>query len=222
MITVIGGIKGGSGKSTIATNLAVMLAAAGRDVLLVDADDQETATDFTNLRNDARPNGAGYTCVGLTGKAILTEVKRLAPKYQDVVIDTGGRDTTSQRAALAIADVYVVPFVPRSFDVWTLDKVETLVDEARVVNPELRALTFINRGETQGSENNEATELLSSREVLEFVPVTIGTRKAFGHAASAGLSVAELKVQDLKAISEMKALIGCLQDIQKTSSLKTA
>ena len=67
MITVVGGTKGGSGKSTVATNLAIMLAAAGRDVLLVDADDQETSTDFTNLRESTRPGGAGYTCIALTG-----------------------------------------------------------------------------------------------------------------------------------------------------------
>ena len=46
MIYMIGGIKGGSGKTTVATNLTVWLSSQGRDVLLVDADDQETATDF--------------------------------------------------------------------------------------------------------------------------------------------------------------------------------
>ena len=143
MITVVGGTKGGSGKSTVATNLTVMLAAAGRDVLLVDADDQETSTDFTAMRNETRPGGAGYTCVAVTGRNVLTEVKRLADKYQEVVIDTGGRDTASQRAALAICDTYLVPFAPRSFDVWTLDKVAELIEEARSINPDLRALAFI-------------------------------------------------------------------------------
>ncbi len=47
MIIVIGGIKGGSGKTTVATNLAVMRSGKGNDVLLIDADDQETSTDFT-------------------------------------------------------------------------------------------------------------------------------------------------------------------------------
>jgi chromosome partitioning protein len=45
MIYTIGGIKGGCGKTTIATNLTILMAAEGRDVLLVDADDQETVTD---------------------------------------------------------------------------------------------------------------------------------------------------------------------------------
>ena len=158
MITVVGGTKGGSGKSTVATNLTVMLAAAGRDVLLVDADDQETSTDFTAMRNETRPGGAGYTCVAVTGRNVLTEVKRLADKYQEVVIDTGGRDTASQRAALAICDTYLVPFAPRSFDVWTLDKVADLIEEARSINPDLRALAFINRADAQGKDNAEAAE----------------------------------------------------------------
>ena len=54
MIIVVGGIKGGSGKTTVATHLAILRAQAGHDVLLIDADDQETATDFTILRNARR------------------------------------------------------------------------------------------------------------------------------------------------------------------------
>ena len=100
MIITVGGIKGGSGKTTIATNLTVQRAAEGRDVLLVDADDQETASDFTMLRNDKLETGAGFTSIKLTGPAVRTEVRRLADKYDDIIIDTGGRDTTSQRAAL--------------------------------------------------------------------------------------------------------------------------
>ena len=61
MIVVVGGIKGGSGKTTVATHLAILCAQAGHEVLLIDADDQETATDFTILRNARRAGGAGYT-----------------------------------------------------------------------------------------------------------------------------------------------------------------
>ena len=59
MIVVAGGIKSGSGKTTVATNLAIIRAAQGRDVLLIDADDQETSTDFTALRNERLSDGAG-------------------------------------------------------------------------------------------------------------------------------------------------------------------
>jgi chromosome partitioning protein len=222
MITVVGGTKGGSGKSTIATNLAVMLATSGRDVLLVDADDQETSMDFTNLRNESRTGGAGYTCVALTGRAVFTEVKRMAPKYQEVIIDTGGRDTESQRAALMVCQAYLVPFAPRSFDVWTLDKVAQLVEEARAYNTDLKAFAFINRAETRGNENAEAAELIRSKPALEYIPVSLGSRKAYAHAAAAGLAVAELRPQDPKATDEIGMLFEYLYDIQKISKLKTA
>ena len=67
-IIVVGGIKGGGGKTTVATNLAISLVVAGFNVLLIDADDQETATDFTALRNERTENKAGYTAIQLRGQ----------------------------------------------------------------------------------------------------------------------------------------------------------
>jgi chromosome partitioning protein len=163
MIVVCGGIKGGSGKTTVAINLAVIRTLAGHDVLLVDADDQETATDFTRQRNERTGDQAGYTSTQLHEDAVRTEVRRFRDKYDDIVIDTGGRDTTSQRAALTVADVLLVPFIPRSFDVWTLEKVEKLVGLIQTVNPELRAYLFLNRADASGADNAEASELLRDR-----------------------------------------------------------
>src|ERR1035438_1605686 len=169
MIIVVGGIKGGSGKTTVATNLAVIRSKDGRDVLLIDADDQETATDFTILRNERSDGNAGYTSIKLTGTAVRSQTQRLMDKYQDIIIDTGGRDTTSQRAALSVADVLLVPFVPRSFDVWTLEKVGALVDEMRTTNPKLKAFTFLNRADPRGQDNDEAGEALRDCQALQFI-----------------------------------------------------
>jgi len=218
MIVIAGGIKGGSGKTTAATNLAVIRAAEGRDVLLVDADDQETATDFTNLRNERASSGAKYTGIKLTGAAVRTEIQRLTSKYQDIIIDTGGRDTTSQRAALTVADVLLVPFVPRSFDVWTLDKVGALVAEMKTANPKLRAYSFINRADPRGTDNDEAGEALRETDALEFLDMPLGMRKAFSNAAAQGMAVTELRPADPKAIDEIMALYRYIFDIEKVSS----
>jgi len=205
MKIVVGGIKGGSGKTTVATNFAV-LSARDQDVLLIDADDQETATDFTVLRNERRVNGAGYTCIKLTGAAVRTETQRLAQKYATILIDTGGRDTTSQRAALTVADILLVPFVPRSFDLWTLEKVSSLVAEMRTANPDLMAYVFLNRADPRGQDNEESVEMLKEAPGLEFLQTPLGTRKAFSNAAAQGLSVVELKPQDSKASEELLTL----------------
>ncbi|WP_295821747.1 AAA family ATPase [uncultured Deinococcus sp.] len=202
MIYVVGGIKGGSGKTTVATNLAVALALDGRDVLLVDADDQETATDFSAWRSERQGGQTGYTAVQLTGQAAREELRKLAAKFQDVVIDTGGRDTTSQRAALTVADLYLVPFNPRSFDVWTLEKVTRLVQEIRTVNPELKAHAFLNRADPRGSDNDDAAEALKESEALAFLDAPLGNRKAYANAAAQGLGVLELRPDDRKASQE--------------------
>jgi chromosome partitioning protein len=206
MIIVVGGIKGGSGKSTVATNLAVLCATEGQDVLLIDSDDQETASDFTILRNESQPDKPSYTCIKLTGAAVRTETLRLSKKYETVIIDTGGRDTTSQRAALSVANVLLVPFVPRSFDVWTLEKVGALVTEIKAVNPDLTAYTFINRADPKGQDNDDAADVLKETEALTFLAVKLGMRKAFSNAAATGQAVTELKPSDAKACDEILTL----------------
>ena len=201
MIILSGGIKGGAGKSTIATNLTIMRALAGRDVLLIDADTQASSTNFTKLRHQELGD-AGYTCTKLDGRAVLTDGKRLAEKYDDLVIDAGGRDTTSQRAALLLADKIVIPFVPRSFDVWTLKEVAQMIEEARIMNPELVAYSFINKADSTGSENEDAAEYIQETESIKFIDTPLGYRKVFGKAVAQGLAVVEYTPKDTKAVSE--------------------
>jgi chromosome partitioning protein len=216
MIIVVGGIKGGSGKSTVATNLAVLCATEGQDILLIDSDDQETASDFTILRNESQPDKPAYTCIKLTGAAVRTETLRLSTKYETIIIDTGGRDTTSQRAALSVANVLLVPFVPRSFDVWTLEKVGALVAEIRTINPDLLAYTFINRADPKGQDNDDAADVLKETDALTFIDAKLGMRKAFSNAAATGQGVAELKPSDSKAIAEMAMLFQCVFNVTPT------
>jgi chromosome partitioning protein len=218
MILVAGGTKGGSGKTTFATTLAIMRAAEGRDVLLIDADDQETASDFTILRNERLPGGAGYTSIKLTGSAVRTDIQRLASKYDDVIIDTGGRDTASQRPALTVAEILLVPCLPRSFDIWTLEKVAHLVWEIKSVNPALRAYTFLNRADPAGPDNDDdAAVILREASELAFLDTPIVARKAFGRAAAQGLAVTELKPPDEKAIQEIQALFRALFQHYRTA-----
>lgn len=214
MIYVIGGIKGGSGKTTVATNLVVALVQHGRDVLLVDADDQETATDFSAWRNERTDGNAGYTSIQLTGQAARDELRRLASKYQDVVIDTGGRDTTSQRAALSVANVYLVPFNPRSFDVWTLEKVARLISEIQTINPNLKTYAFLNRADARGSDNNEAADVLKDSAAVEYLDTPLGNRKAYSNAAAQGMGVMELQPEDRKATAEFRELYNVINKVK--------
>ena len=212
-IVIVGGIKGGGGKTTVATNLTVSLVKAGFNVLLIDADDQETATDFTTLRNERTDNQAGYTAIQLRGKAVQTEGKRLSANFDYVVIDVGGRDTVSQRAALTIANICLIPFVPRSFDVWTLDKMTLLVEEAQTFNTDLKAFAFINRADSQGSYNEDASGLLKDNEAIDFIDTPLGQRKTFAHAATEAKGIVELAPKDKKAVAEFTKLYDYVTSI---------
>jgi chromosome partitioning protein len=109
LILAVGNVKGGVGKTTLAVNLAISQAIRGNDVLLVDGDDQRTARTFTQLRSDVL-GAPGYTAVSLRGPEIRTQVRLLRPKYECIIIDVGGRDTASLRAALTVPISYLPPF----------------------------------------------------------------------------------------------------------------
>lgn len=204
MIVIVGGIKGGCGKSLISTNLTVMRALKGKKILLVDADDQGTAGDWADHRTALGFN-TPWTTIRLRANAVRSEVLKLSQNYDDIIIDCGGRDTTSLRAALTVADIFLVPFQPKSFDIWTAAKVTALVEEAKCINDKLITYAFINCGCARGSDNDDARDILSRTKELQLLPVTIGLRKAFSNATADGKGIIEVS-GDPKAVQEMKML----------------
>lgn len=207
MILTVGNLKGGVGKTTLAVNLTIAFAQAGRDVLLIDA--EGTALAFTDLR--ATKHGeSGYTAVSLQGAAIRQQMKQLAPKYDDIVLDIGGEDASgSLRAAFTVSDLVLIPVEPRSFSLWRTEETLELVNAARQINDRLRAVAVLNEADYQGHDNKEALAALSGLEGLEIAPFVIGRRKAFPNAAAAGLSVIEYR-NDPKAADELRQLAAFL------------
>lgn len=208
-ILIVGSTKGGAGKSTLALNIAVARANQGKQVLLVDGDEQRTAMTFTDLRVEEMGQ-AGYTAVSLIGASIRSQVRQLHAKYDDVIIDVGGRDTGSLRAALTLAGTVLIPVQPRSVDIWALDQMVDLVKEAREINGSLRAVAVLNQADPVGRENGEALEMIAAIPDLELLKVTIGRRKAFSNATGTGRAVTEYPQKDPKAIEELKQLMDSL------------
>lgn len=209
MILGVGHVKGGVGKTTLALNLTIARAADGYDVLLVDGDEQGTTLLFTDLRTTTL-GAPGYTAVRLQGAALRTQVRQLAPKYDDILIDVGGRDTGSLRAALTVAQTLLIPVQPRSFDIWAVDHIAELVNDARAINPALRAVSVLNAADAQGHDNDEAVAALQEIVGIEVLPLTIGRRKAFPNAAARGRAVTEAIPRDAKAVAELHALVTAL------------
>ena len=106
--------KGGTGKSTIATNLAACFARDGAEVLLVDADPQRSALDWRADRPDTVPL---VQVIGLPVENLHREIPPFTRKYECIIIDGGGRITATARAAVSIADFVLVPTLPSKPDI---------------------------------------------------------------------------------------------------------
>lgn len=205
MIVVVGGIKGGTGKTTIATNLVVLRAEKKKKVLVIDADEQKSVSSWSHQR-EVDGLKTPWVTVQLSGASLRNQVQKMITNYDDIIIDVGGRDTTSQRSAMTIADAFIVPFQPRSLDIWTIGSVRALISEIASINPTMKSYAVINRGDSTGMDNTQALDILKDCEGLTTIPTIIIQRKAFANAATNGLGVTEMTVKDVKAIAEIKAL----------------
>jgi chromosome partitioning protein len=116
MIITVGNTKGVVGNTTLALNAVIARAMPGRDVWLIDGDRQGTGKTAITIRAECGKQPAISCAHYPDGATLRAHVTNIRPKYQDIIIDAGGRDLTALRAALVLSDVFVVPFAPR---LWT-------------------------------------------------------------------------------------------------------
>ena len=95
MIVTVGNTKGGVGKTTVALNLAIARALAGRDVWFVDGDRQGTAQASIALRAEAKQAPAIACATYPDGSTLRSQVLHQTGKFDDTIIDAGGRDSTA-------------------------------------------------------------------------------------------------------------------------------
>ena len=207
MIILVGGEKGGAGKSCLSQNLAVYLQTKNRDVLLLDADPQGTTTDWAKEReeNDGLTN---LPCVQASGN-IRQILKDLATRYQVVVVDAGGQDSEALRSAMTVATHLLLPFRPKRRDLKTLVHVSQLVKLAKAVNPDMLVRGVITQCPTLPSQVQrilDAKEACQSFGIEPLQSITCN-RNVYDDADENGSSVLEAET-DLKAKEEVESLVA--------------
>lgn len=209
MIFTVGNTKGGVGKTTLAVQIALSRALAGRDVWLIDGDRQGTSQTAVAIRAEA-DRKPGLACAQYAdGPVLRAQVQQQGRKFDDIIIDAGGRDSTALRAALVLSDVLLVPFLPRSVDVWALADIASLVEEAKSLRDGLRAYAVLNCADPgmASADNTDAAAALAEYPQLTHLDAPVRRRKAFANAVGQGLSVEEYHPRDSKACEELSALI---------------
>ncbi|MEJ2453801.1 MAG: AAA family ATPase [Candidatus Thiodiazotropha sp.] len=204
MITVIGSLKGGSGKSTVTFNLAVWLEMAEAEVLVVDADPQATLSDVAEVRMEE-----GYEpFLNLKDASVLSRKKLQG--YDEVLIDVGTSDIEAMKLALALADRVIIPVPPSQADIWSTQRFLKFLDDAvDGERPEL--LSFINRADTHHAirESDEAAAALVSLPGIRYIKHRLCQRTVFRRSFSEGLAVYELDPRG-KGSKEFYALTAAL------------
>ncbi|OXJ06747.1 division plane positioning ATPase MipZ [Burkholderia sp. HI2500] len=205
MIVLVGGEKGGVGKSTLASNLVVHLAHHEVDVVLVDTDGQATCARFIERRDEAGIHPS-VPCVQRTGDVAST-LRDLARRYQVIVVDAGGRDSRELRTALAVANLFLTPIRASQADLETLPKVNELIGLARGLNPELKAAAVLSMAPSNPviREVEDARELLTEFDQLELADTVIRDRKVYRDALLGGRGVVELDNSQARAEIQLLA-----------------
>jgi chromosome partitioning protein len=210
MILTIGNTKGGVGKTTLALNIAIARALAGRDVWFIDGDRQGTGQIALTIRAE---NGIvpAISCAQYAdGATLRQQVKQIGGKFEDIIIDVGGRDSTALRASLSITDALIIPFAPRSLDVWALSDMSHLIEEARGVRGDFPVYAVLNNADTSGQDNIGAVEAIADYPALKYLDAPIRRRKAIATSAGKGMSVLEFTPRDAKACEEIEHLISII------------
>ncbi len=187
MITVFGNLKGGTGKSTVALNVAAFLAVNGKSSRLFDIDPQGTLSDLVDIRREEGHRPA---------IAVQHQVAKLHTTVSsEVLVDVGTSDMPSLRYAISVADRIVTPVPPSQPDVWALQRFIAIVREGslgRAMPPQ--HLCFINRADAGSdfADNRQARAALESLRSVRFLDATWCDRKVYRQSLSEGLAAFEL------------------------------
>ncbi len=205
MILALLNQKGGVGKTTLALAVAGEWAMQGRRVILVDADPQGSALDWSEMRaREGLPRL--FSVIGLARDTLHREAPALARDADLVVIDGPPRVAGLMRSALLATDMVLIPVQPSPFDGWASAEMLALISEARVYRPELVARFVLNRCGARTVLARDTAETLADHDPPALAS-RIGQRIAFAAAAQSGRIVRELD-HESAAAREISALVA--------------
>jgi len=187
--------KGGVGKTTIAIHLADALSRRGRRVLLIDADSQQSAMTWSNVR----PQEPRFSVIGMPKATLHKEIGSLSADYDDVVIDGPPRVADVAKSIIMAADLVILPVQPSQLDVWATADTVDLLNDARIFKETLKSVFVINRrmGNTVvGREVRHALEALD----VQVMDSDIAQRVAYVESITSGQTVSDLNPASKAAI----------------------
>jgi chromosome partitioning protein len=200
--------KGGTGKTTVTTNLAVLFATQGTEVLLVDADPQQSALEWQRDRPAHLPP---VSVIGLPAPNLHREIPRLQAKYPIILIDGGGRVTATARATVAVADFLLVPTLASLPDARSTQRFfQEVVEEVAAIKGRVSGAILFTMVKT-GTVFNVSGQGPIKDLGYPVLETTLSHRIIYQEAFAQGMSVGESDPRS-KAAEEVQALFHELQE----------
>lgn len=203
MITVVGNLKGGTGKSTVAFNLAVWLAHDKSGVKAFDLDPQCTLLDVNEVRIE---DGYEPSFEVSTDLGELEAIAKDKKSKQPVIVDMSATNMFAMEKAISLADRVLIPIQPSQADVWSTQRFLKIVNN-NIDKKKTEVLGFLNRADTHIGvrETGEAEQALQMMQGIKAMDIKLHQRTAYRRSFSEGLAVFELDPMG-KASKEMKQL----------------
>lgn len=204
--------KGGSGKTTVATNLAHALKLDGHRVLLVDSDPQGNVRDWNEV-ND----GEVLPVVGLDRETLPKDLKAVSSGYDWVIIDGAPQVAKLSAAAVKAADIIVIPVQPSPYDVWACaDLVDIIQARQEVTEGKPYACFLISRAIKNTRLGVEVGKALKDYEI----PILkAGTTQRVSYPTTAADGQTVMNSSDEKAQREIQAIKKEVQTIVQNLEL---
>jgi chromosome partitioning protein len=196
--------KGGVGKTTLAINLAAYYAQEGLSVLLIDADPQGSAQAWSSVRTKPPL----FPVVGMAKPTLHQEITSVSRGYDVTIIDGAPRANQLARSAILACNFILIPATPSPFDVWASLETTTLITEAGIIRPDLKAAFAINR-KVGKTAIGRAVATAFADLPFPVVPAAVAQRIAFAETAEKGLTVFEV-ASAYDARHDIENLAKCL------------
>ncbi len=197
--------KGGTGKTTLAANIAAAFAATRR-VALLDIDPQKSLSRWHGLRVARRAPATALAFSDISGWRLAAELERLKRDHDVVLIDSPPQLDTDARVAVRAADIALVPIQPSLPDIWAAEGTLALAGEER------RPAHLVFNRVPSASRLRETIEADLAARRLPLLRSALGNRAGFAHAFAAGLGVTEAAPRSTAA-AELRALLDELQEL---------
>ena len=207
MIIALLNQKGGVGKTTLSVHIAAAFAQQSKRVLLVDADPQGSALDWSANREGIPL----FPVVGLPKKSLHRELPAIAANYDVVVIDGPPRVYEVARSAIMASDMVIIPVQPSPYDVWAAKEIVDLLGEAAAFKENLKSVFVINRKIVNTAIGRDVKEALAEFNI-PVLKAAISQRVNFAESAAQGQTVLETEPSSL-ASQEIKALMNEIMEI---------